>query len=691
VSDRHSQLTTFSDGLHASSVTPVRLDTPLGQAVEWVRPGTTANGLEGFGAILGGLVLFSPLIDGGTTQLPVLVIRLILLVSGVIWLLCRMKVGEFFLPQTRLEVCVALFAGWAILSLFWSPYKNASLQWVLSILSYAAVFAMVTHGLPSHARIRALVLVVTGIGVGEGIWGITQYLWMGEARARGTFFNPNFFAAYEAAVFLLSLGMLLFTSREGLTVFLRRWLCVAASVSCVAVVMAQSRGASAALAGAASFLGFSRYGRKALVVVSLCLLIGLLLPNPLQHRILHAAAQDPYAYTRLDIWKSALMRLPDQPLGIGVGMFKQGSFQERFPIEGDIVRYRKRPESAHNEYLQIGVELGFVGLALFLCGLGLWATEVRQLLREPADKIDRGLVIGLASSALVLMLHAAVDSTFHEPALVILLLLMVGVIHNLYVRAQPESVIWRRLAFSYHPMRAASVIAGALVVAAVFAQSALAWYAHEEGKHHAAQDDLEEALAWYIRAADIDPGTTGYHDSIARTAVQLYSESGNSAWLLKAAEEEAVARKLNPLDGRFPFRAGTVYRLMASQALTHAQRAELLDNASEAYAEAIRLDPYSPFGYFELAQLRLADGRVQDAMALLTTAKALEPNFLPGRALLAEQSLRAGLPGDYKREYDAIKAVVSRYAHRELSETERRFLDVDLYSLGRVLAMELMQ
>jgi O-antigen ligase len=691
VSDRHSQLTTLSDRLPASSVTPVRLRAPLGQAVEGVRRATTACGLEGFGAILGGLVLFSPLIDGGTTQLPVLMIRLILLVSGVIWLLCRMKVGEFFLPQTRLEICAALFAGWAILSLFWSPYKNASLQWVLSILSYAAVFAIVAHGLPSHARIQALVLVVTGIGVGEGLWGITQYLWMGEARARGTFFNPNFFAAYEATVFLLSLGMLLFTSREALTVFLRRWLYVAASVSCVAVVMAQSRGASAALAGAASFLGFSRYGKKALVVVSLCLLIGLLLPNPLQHRILHAAAQDPYAYTRLDIWKSALMRLPDQPLGIGVGMFKQGSFQERFPIEGDIVRYRKRPESAHNEYLQIGVELGFVGLALFLCGLGLWATEVRQLLREPADKIDRGLVIGLASSALVLMLHAAVDSTFHEPALVILLLLMGGLIHNLSVRAQPESVIWRRLAFSYHPMRAASVIAAALVIAAVCAQSALAWYAHEEGKHHAAQADLEGAWAWYVRAADIDPGTTGYHDSIARTAVQLYTESGNSQWLLKAAEEEAVARKLNRLDGRFPFRAGTVYRLLASQALTHAQRAELLDKASEAYTEAIRLDPYSPFGYFELAQLRLADGRVQDAIALLTTAKALEPNFLPGRALLAELSLRAGLPGDYKREYDAIKAVVSRYAHRELSETERRFLDVDLYPLGRALALELMQ
>ena len=102
MSDRHSELTVFSKGLPASPVAPVRFRTPLARAVEWLRFRSAACGLEGFGATLGGLALFSPLIDGGTTQLPVLVIRLILLVSGAIWLLRRMKAGEFFVPQTGL-------------------------------------------------------------------------------------------------------------------------------------------------------------------------------------------------------------------------------------------------------------------------------------------------------------------------------------------------------------------------------------------------------------------------------------------------------------------------------------------------------------------------------------------------------------------------------------------------------------
>jgi hypothetical protein len=374
-------------------------------------------------------------------------------------------------------------------------------------------------------------------------------------------------------------------------------------------------------------------------------------------------------------------------LGIGVGLFKQGSFHERFPIEGNIVRYGKRPESAHNEYLQIGVELGVLGIVLFLCGAGLWAVEVRQLLRAPVDTIDRGLVMGFAAGAFMLLLHAAVDSTFHEPALVVFLVLIGGLVHRVYLSYRPDAVIWRRLAFSYHPLRAASVIAGGFIVAAVCAQSTFAWYAHEEGKHRAARDDQEGALAWYVRAAEIDPGTTGYHDSIARTAMLLYQESPKSEWLLKAAEEEAVARTLNPLDGRFAFRAGTVYRLMALDTLNVAQRAELLAKAADAYTEAIRLDPYSPFSYFELAELRLADGLVDEAIALLATATGHEPNFLPGRALLAELSLKIGMPGDYAQEIRDITAIHSQYAQQVRDEVERQFMDVDVYPLGRAVAL----
>ena len=638
--------------------------------------------------VLGFLVVFSPLIDGGTTQLPVLVIRLVLLGVLVVWLFGRLREGTVDVPSHRLAVPIALFAGFAFLSLLWTPYKNPSAQWLLTILTYALLFGIVTQGIRSEKQIWALVMVLMWMGVGEGILGIVQYLWLNSPRPRGTFFNPNFFAEYEAVVLILAFSLLLFSHPAAQSRFMRGCLWGTMSITFLAFVMAQSRGAFLALIGTVALVGLAKFGKKAVAVILLCLAVGVLVPNPLYQRLIDAGSQDPYAYTRLEIWKSSLNRILDQPLGIGLGMFKYGSFQDRFPIDGHIVRYWKRPESAHNEYLQIGVELGVVGLALFLWGIGISAWETRHLWRESRPSSDRGLVIGLTAVALGLMVHAGVDSIFHEPALAILLILAVGFLHNMYCRARADIVTSWRIPFPFHPGRAAIVALSGIILAGMCVQPAAAWYAHEQGKHEARLGKIAAALTWYLRAASIDPGTTGYHDSAARTAVELFHDTGNPEWLVKAAEEESMAMDLNKLDGRFGYRLATIYRLMADQRRSKQQRDRLLEKAANCYAEAIHADPYSPSSYFELAQLRVADGRVGEAISLLRTAKAHEPNFLPGRALLAELSLKTGLPGDYRQEFTAIKAVLSTYENSVTNETERQFLTVDLYPLGRALALE---
>ena len=139
----------------------------------------------------------------------------------------------------------------------------------------------------------------------------------------------------------------------------------------------------------------------------------------------------------------------------------------------------KTPANPRAFYAMVGLALVFgVSLVLPIGGAdmpvvisllnsctGLAVAATGFSLREPADRLDRGLVMGLTGSALVLLLHAAVDSTFHEPALVILLVILGGLVHNLYMQARPQTVMWRHIVFSYHPLRAAYVIAAGLVVA----------------------------------------------------------------------------------------------------------------------------------------------------------------------------------------------------------------------------------
>lgn len=637
--------------------------------------------------LLGSLIIFSPLIEGGTTHLPVLIMRLILLGALITWTMYRIRLDAITLIPSRLIPVLVLFLGWAGLSLWWAPYKNPSVQWFISLLMYTVLFGVVLQGIRTTQHVRQVVMVVVGMGFCEGVLGIVQYVWLGEARAKGTFFNPNFFATYEVAVLSIALALLSGVPRSEMKRWQSVFLWSIVAITLCAFMVAQSRGALLALVTAVIFIGCYRFGKIALLILIVSLVAGAVIPNPLKQRMVSVAAQDPYAFSRVDIWKNSVERIADRPLGIGLGMYKYSSFQYRFPIESSIVRYVKRAESAHNEYLQMAVELGVGGLAIFLFGIGIWGREVKVALRSELEPWERGLVTGLTGAVLGILAHSMVDSVFHEPALVILLIVCGGFVFALQSIKKPDSAR-QNVPFFSHPVRVALVLLGGVVLAVLIIQPAAGWYAHERGQAEAQVGRQDLALDWFRRASLIDPGTTGYHDASARTLVQLFHQSGDPQRLVKAVEEEEQAIYLNPLDGRFPYRLGTIYGLLAEQSFSKDQRDLLLNQAAQAYDQAIHADPYSPLSYMALANIRLSQGRVEEAKLWLQRAVGTEPNYLPARTLLAELSLKAGEHEAAQSEFDAIVAVKRKYEREVLSDIERQFINVDLSPLGRALNLE---
>jgi O-antigen ligase len=637
--------------------------------------------------LLGSLIIFSPLIEGGTTQLPVLIMRLILLGTLIVWVTYWMKLEAIVLIRSRLIPVLVLFLGWAGLSLWWAPYKNPSVQWFISLLMYAVLFGVVLQGVKAKRQVWQVAIVIMGMGLCEGVFGIVQYFWLGEARAKGTFFNPNFFATYEVVGLSIALALLSSVPRSEMKRWQSVFLWSIAAVTFCAFMVAQSRGALLALVTAAIFIGCYRFGKVALLILVVSLAAGTVIPNPLKQRMVDVATQDPYAFSRIDIWKNSMERLADRPLGVGLGMYKYSSFQYRFPIESNIVRYGKRAESAHNEYLQMAVELGVGGLAIFLLGIGLWGREVTVTLRSKLEPWERGLVTGLTGAVLGILAHGAVDSVFHEPALVILLIVCGGLVVVIQPIKMPD-ISRRSLPFSYHPVRLFFILVCGVALAILTIQPVAGWYAHERGQAEAQSGKRDLALDWFRLASRIDPGTTGYHDAIARTLVQFFHQSGDPQWLVKAVEEEGQAIALNPLDGRFPYRLGTIYGVLAEQHPSKDQRDLLLNQAVQAYKQAIHADPYSPLSYMALANIRLPQGRVEEAKLWLQRAVGTEPNYLPARAVLAELSLKAGEHEAAQLEFAAIVAVQRKYEREVLSDIERQFITVDLSPLGRALTPE---
>ena len=640
--------------------------------------GWPSRNFLGLTLLIGSITAFAPLIEGGTTHYPVMVIRLLLLSAFSVWLVHRLKVGSLVLYRMCLPALVVAFIGLAGLSLLWSPYTNVSLQWLVSLCTYAIFFFILLYGVKSIGQVRVLVMLLLGMGLFEGGVGIVQYVCLGEPRAKGTFFNPNFFATYEVVTLALAFGLLSYQRLNDLNWTDKAFLGCTSATAFLAFVMAQSRGAVLALLIMAIPLGIYRFGKMALVFLLVLVLGGVVLPNPIKQRVLDVSAHDPYAYTRFEIWGNSIHRVADRPWGTGLGMYKYSSFQYRFPIENSIVQYGKRAESAHNEYLQIAVELGVGGLALFLLGIGVWGWGAKDVMAGALPSWEKGAVVGLSGGVLAILVHAAVDSVFHEPALVLLLILCGSLVLVVKRLDSPDRVPAWNIPFPYHPVRVAVVWLMAAASAFLIIQPAAAWFAHEQGNIASQSGQSDRAWEWYRRATFIDPGTTAYHDAAARMNVMRFYASGDPQWLIQAVEEITICQELNPLDGRVPFRLGMLYLLLAERVTADEQRGNLVARAAASYEVAIKVDPFSPFNYLELGKIRWRQGETENAQALLMKAITYEPNFLPARVLLAKLASQIGKTDIAQSQYAAIENVQERYKGRTVSPLEHRFLDVNL-------------
>lgn len=637
--------------------------------------------------VLGGLTVFAPLIDGGTTHFPVLIIRLVLIGAAAAWVVAAMKSGRITVPQGRLFLVMAVFGVWAVLSVVRSPYTAISLQWLLSILSYALMLLLVWHLVDSPKQVQWLITVILGMGLFEAALGIYQFVSLGRPRAVGTFFNPNFFASYESAVLALTVGLLCFRKGADEDRWERLFLWSTAGVVFPAFVLAQSRGAALALVASVGVVCIYRYGKVSAVVLLVALLAFAIIPNPLKQRILATGAHDTYAYTRLDIWRNSLQRIADHPWGVGLGLYKYASFQYRFPVEDAIARYGKRAESAHNEYLQVAAELGVAGLAIVLVGLGFLGWEIRETLSLELHPQERGAIVGLAGGVLGILMHAAVDSAFHEPALVLLLCLMAGLVLVLKRMRKPGSGAVLEVPFPYHPARMVLVGVLAIVLSLLAIRPAAAWYAFDRGEGEMTVGRMDQALGWFQWASRVDPGTSGYYEAAALAEFNLYRQAGEIRWLVRSIEDLAVGLDLNPLDGRLANRLGMLVVLLADRTSARAERESLLERGAAYFEQAMRLDPYSPFNYLELGKLRWAQGRADEAQTWLRKATSVEPNFLPARVYLAELSLKMGRRDVAAMEYAESRKIQERYRERALDALERQYLEVDLDPLKRSLTM----
>ncbi len=333
--------------------------------------------------------------------------------------------GSFAFYNDRL--LVPLTAWWPI-----SVSPPDTLRGLAFLAAFSLLYATVFHELGRRWR-RRLMLLVVGVGLAitvvalvqavssepRKLFGIWQPRW--DWAVFGPYVNRSHFAGYVVMAASLATGAalgaldrlrgawrsrrrhawLVLGGTEGNTFV--RWAAVV-MVLVAGLVASGSRGGVAAFGLAALMLPFAS-GRRRTTAIAVALLAALGVAWIGLGGIVAAFETRGIRASRLDLWADMLPLVPDFPVfGVGLNAFSTAypPYQTFWPGEwiGE----------AHNEYLQVLLDLGLVGAGLFAALLFL---VFRAALRGAARG---GLELGLLGALLGLAIHNLVDFNWQIPA-----------------------------------------------------------------------------------------------------------------------------------------------------------------------------------------------------------------------------------------------------------------------------------
>lgn len=625
-------------------------------------------------------VFFAPLIEGGTTYLPFFIISMLVLSMLGVFLRDGLRHGRISFVRTPLDRAILPFLIVIIISAWVAPYKYPALVWVQVTFYYVLFFYLTVQLLPDRRAVMPAVYAVLSMGALQVVTGLAQRM-SGAERVNGTFFNPDMLAAYLNPLLLIAVSLILFRSRRARGRALKAGLTLLSVSTLFVIFFTGSRGGVLSLAVGLLVVLWARWRMKAALVVAALVVAAAVFPNPVRDRVLNSS--DPYAWSRASIWQSAGRMMMDHPMGIGLGNFRQEWATYNFPTERAVIKYGKVADTAHNDYLNIGAEMGFAGLAAFLFGVVLSLKFLKRSL-DASDPDDRPIAVGIAGGITADLAHSFVDSVLHEPGIVFLLILLFCISLALSRREGPKVMVWeippskkKRLAYL------SSVLLFLLVIWA--AMPMLGYYYSEKSTDALKAGDAATALHLADRALFMEPGDADYHSIRASVLYNIFLRDGDSGRLKASLEELDEAARLDPREGRFPLIKAQKELEISARLPAPERRAWMLAALGDAM-KAARLDPFGAEALMTKAVAQNALGNRDEAIQTLEGLKRVEPDYLRGRLLLARLYLDAGKIRLSQDELSNIIETRKTLARQTISPQERAFSEVGQSELEKLQA-----
>ncbi len=359
--------------------------------------------------------------------------------SALFWLGGMLITQRWEWRRTPLDAAVLLLAAVTLLASLAAVDIGFSPGGILKTLGLMLVFYWACFNLRDSRVVRnSLLAFACGatlnavFAIGKYAYNITRH---GDwTRGSGTHSIPQTFSEILAMGYAFFFA--LYVCHRPLR--RRRWSLLPLVVWPLAIFISHTRGAWLGLAAALLLVGLLISWRRAVIVslAALALVIGLAAAWNLAHgggsfypqvdRL--ANFFDPERgsnKTRIMIWRAGLKMLEDHPLGVGVDNVI--AVYPGYRLEG--IPEDKPFGHLHNNFLQILVERGWLGLLAFICILVAAFKALAHRLRAAKHVFGRGLSVGAMGAVTAFLVSGLTEYTFgdSEVVMVFWFILAVGI------------------------------------------------------------------------------------------------------------------------------------------------------------------------------------------------------------------------------------------------------------------------
>jgi len=380
-----------------------------------------------------GILGFAPLAFGAVQPWAIFILESAAAALFVLWLVTQAKVGEIRISESPLFAPMAVFGALIALQILAgrTAYRYQTIHQAMLYCVYGLLCFLVLQCLRKTSQVNLLAYAATIYGFSVAVFAIFQSVsssgqlyWTVTPSSGGWIYGPYVNHNHYAGLMEMLIPIPLVAALTHLVHKKQKMLALgAAAIMASTVFLSGSRGGMIAFFVQMTILGVFLIKRKksrtlALALAGfLVLLIGLAIwlgGSELGNRMISIRSESSTEIsggTRLAIVRDSWKMWKARPL-VGWGL---GNFPEVYP------QYRSFytnlfVNQAHNDYVQLAVEMGAIGFALMLWFLATTYYRASTKLGSWASNINGALTLTAMLGITGILVHSLVDFNLQIPA-----------------------------------------------------------------------------------------------------------------------------------------------------------------------------------------------------------------------------------------------------------------------------------